>query len=128
MREIVDARTYYSWNEAYKTEDREQAYELEVILYKLKIPARLELEESFWQVKVPWIYLETTKNLIEAFLRNALDYPKEIEVNREIKSVNRFQPATFRGRGSKMFLSLGFVIFLLLLVRLLYSTGFIPLR
>lgn len=126
MKNVVDPKVYYSWEDVFFTESEERAFELEVIFYKLKIPARVVQLSDQWVLRTPWTKAELAKNLAEAFEKDILEYPKELEVKREIKSVNRFKPAQFRGRGSKLILTMGFVIFILLAVRLIYSLGLIP--
>lgn len=128
MKIAVDPRIYYSWVDVFQTELEEKAFELELIFYKLKIPARVVRQMDQWVLRTPWTKAELGKEMADAFEKGLLEFPKELEVKREIKSVNRFKPAQFRGRGSKLILTMGFVVFLLLTVRIIYSLGLIPIR
>lgn len=117
------ARRYYSWIEVWRSENREQAVELEIAFYNCKVHAKVEEKEGVWTLQVPWIHAELAKTLLDAHAIDAFDYPQEVQVRDRWRSYDRYQTHKFRGRGSHMFLILGFVIFLLLTVRMLYATG-----
>jgi nitrate reductase NapE component len=117
-------RQFYSWSQIWESEDKEKAVELELALYKMKIDARISESKGLWIVRVPWIYKHLAIEVTDAYDKDMLDYPHEIEVNHKWKSYQRFEKPTSRARGSKTFLVLGFVVFLLLFVRIIFATGF----
>lgn len=116
-------RRFYSWSLIWESEDKEKAVELELALYKMKIDARISESKGLWIVRVPWIYKQLAIEVTDAYDKDMLDYPHEIEVNHKWKSYERFEKPNLRARGSKTFLVLGFVVFLLLFVRIIFSSG-----
>lgn len=116
-------RRYFSWVQVWQSEDREKAQELELAFYKCKINARIEEVGGLWTLEVPWIHKELAETLLAAYSEGLFDYPHEIPVGEKWKSYDRYQAHKFRGRGSKVFLILGFVFMLLMTVRLLYGLG-----
>lgn len=116
-------KRYFSWIVVWQSTDREKAQELELAFYKCKVNAKVSDKDGLWSLEVPWVHEELARTLLEAYQTDRFDYPHEIEVGDKWKSYDRYQTHKFRGRGSSMFLVLGFVVFLLLTVRMLYALG-----
>ncbi len=114
-------KQYYSWVEVWRSEDTERSKDLELAFYKINISARMEKKDDEWVVKVPWVYKEVANTAVQAYLEHKFEYPSEMQINERWESYQRFQPAKFRGRGSKMILVIGLAIFLLLVVRIIYG-------
>lgn len=118
-------RRYFSWVEVWRSEHKEKALELELAFYNCKVHAKLIEKDGIWILQVPWVHAELVKDLLEAHEIDAFDYPHEVKVGERWKSYDRYQTHKFRGRGSHMILVLGFVIFILLTLRMLYAIGLI---
>ncbi len=118
-------RRYYSWVEVWRSQHKEKAVALELAFYNCKIQAKLAEKDGVWTLQVPWVHEKLAKDLLEAHELDAFDYPHEIQVSERWKSYDRYQTHKFRGRGSHMVLVLGFIVFLLLTIRMLYAIGWI---
>lgn len=123
MFSLEKERRYFNWVEIWSSEDKAKAVELEMAFYTSKIKAKIVQRGDRWVLEVPWIFEELGKTVLEAFQAGLFDYPHEIEMGEKWQSYNRYPVHKFRGRGSKVFLVLGFVVFLLVAVKMLYSTG-----
>lgn len=114
-------KRYYSWIEVWRSKDAARSKSLELAFYKINIAAKMEKKEDEWVIKVPWVYKEVADTAVHAYLEHKFEYPSEIQINERWESYNRFQPARFKGRGSKMILMIGLALFLLLVVRIIYG-------
>lgn len=116
-------KQYYSWVEVWRSRDAESSKALELAFYKINITARMDKINEEWVLLVPWVHEETAKVSASAFREGKFEYPSEIKINERWESYNRFKPAKFKGRGSKMILVIGLVLFLLMMIKTLYGLG-----
>lgn len=114
-------KQYYSWSEVWRSVDAESSKALELAFYKTNITVRMERENEEWVIKVPWVHKEIAETAIAAYREGKFEYPSEIQVNDRWESYNRFKPAKFRGRASKMILVIGLALFLLFLIKIFYN-------
>lgn len=114
-------KQYYSWTEVWRSEDTNLSKALELAFYKTNIKVRMEKEDKVWVIKVPWVHKEVAETAIAAYKKGNFEYPNEIKVNDRWESYNRFKPAKFRGRASKIILVIGLALFMLLLIRVFYG-------
>lgn len=114
-------KQYYAWTEVWHSEDPVSSKALELAFYKTNIKVKMEKQKDEWVIKVPWVHKAIAETAIAAYKEGNFEYPSEIQVNDRWESYNRFKPAKFRGRASKMILVIGLALFMLLLIRVFYG-------